>query len=251
MTKQQIRHKQIIPENNFRNEVLEYFISHFLPEPPLKVVDLGGTGRFTIILTKKGYNVLLYGVSSTAVDSTKRIARQQGVYLKYKIGSIIDLDSLESESFDAAISMNNAIGCCKNPALAFQEVCRILKHLGVFIGSVDNLFVCATATELKQGNLNLFIDSMNTGIRHIPCGKIGCGHKTHGFTTEELHSLLENAGFRYIQILGVFNLLGKNFDNSKVLKGLNKNLFFETQLQYAMRHEYINNSTDYFFVCQK
>ena len=239
-------------KGRFCDDILEYFILHFLPKPPVDILDLGGgIGRFAVPLAKKGNTVLLYDLSDGMLESAKKIAAKQKVNLDYKKGSLTDLGSLASENFNAVISLNSALDYCRDYKNAFSEIFRVLKKEGIFIGSVNNRFAYATANALKQGDLEVFVETMKTGNHYIHWGNAIHGHITHDFTQEELSSAIKEAGLKNVKILGVFNLLGKYFHSYDILEKLDNDPFFKLQLEYAQKPEYINNSTDFFFVCNK
>lgn len=236
----------------FCDEILEYFIFHFLPRPPQRVLDLGGgIGRFAIPLAAAGYDVTLYDISDKMLAAAQKIAEEQKVQLKYKNGSVVNLGTIASESFDSVICMNSVLDYCEDYARAMAEVHRVLQQGGTFIGSVNNLFAYATSQELKEGNLEVFVESLQTGDRYIQWGDASHGHVTHDFTQEELYQALRRASFRNIRTLGVFNLLGKYFHDKDILQRLDKDRFFQLQLKFARKPEYVNNSDDFFFVCEK
>ena len=235
-------------EGRFCDEILEYFIFYFLPKPSIKVLDLGGgVGRFAIPLAASGYDVTIYDISERMLAAAQKIANEQKVRLEYQKGSVVNLDAIASDSFDSAICINSVLNYCEDHVRAIAEVNRILKPNGTFIGSVNNLFAYAASQEMKEGNLETFVESMETGNRHIQWGDIAHGHVTHDFTREELSSALYTAGFRNLSVLGIFNLLGKYFNSEDVLKKINKERFFQLQLEFARKTQYINNSDDFFF----
>ncbi|MBI4170299.1 MAG: class I SAM-dependent methyltransferase [Candidatus Aenigmarchaeota archaeon] len=242
-------------ENHIRrfcDEILEYFIFHFIPKPHKRLLDLGGgAGRFAIPLAKDGYNVTLLDISSGMLRSAERVALKHNVKLNCVKGSVTDLRYFESKSFDIIVSVNSVLDYCDNYRKALTEIFKILKSGGTFVGTVNNLFVYATANELKEGNIKLFEESMKTGNRRISWGGIKRGHITHEFTYKELFSILRQTGFTKIRILGPFNLLGKYFQSKEFLSKIDKQAFFELQLKYARKSEYINNSTDFFFICKR
>jgi ubiquinone/menaquinone biosynthesis C-methylase UbiE len=222
-----------------------------LPAPPKTILDLGGgVGRFAIPIAQRGYTVLLYDISVRMLEEARRLAVRESVHLFFKKGSVRDLSALKPESYDAIICMNYVLDYCENYSRCLSQVYRVLKPEGTFIGSVANIFMTATANELKAGDIELFIENMRTHNRHISWCNKSEGHLTHEFTHQELLLALQRAGFTKIEILGVFNLLGKYFQPE--LEDMFENpSFFQLQLDYAQKREYINNSTDFFFVCSK
>ena len=88
---------------------------------------------------------------------------------------------------------------------------------------------------------------MKTGDRYIFWGDQGNGHFSHEFTLSELQNSLRKNGFKIIKILGAFNLINK-YEQDKIR---NKERFVKMQIKYAEEQEYINNSSDFFFISKK
>ena len=88
---------------------------------------------------------------------------------------------------------------------------------------------------------------MKTGDRYITWGKQEEGHMSHEFTLNELNETLLAGGFTIKKILGIFNLLDK-YEMEKIK---DKKAFIKLQTKYAGYEEYINNSSDFFFVAEK
>ncbi len=234
------------------DQILEYFINRFLPEPPRRILDLGGgVGRFAIPLARRGYEVVLYDVSDGMLMEAASYAKREHVTLTCMRGSATDLRSFPADSFEGVICMNSVLDYCADHQRAIAEVRRVLRPRATFIGSVNNRFAYATAAELRCGKLSLFLRSMQTGDRTISWGPSSEWHNTHDFTANEIEHALRAASFQAVQVLGVFNLLGKYFSDADFMKTVEIEAFCQIQLDFAQRPEYLNNSTDYLFVCEK
>ncbi len=234
----------------FCDELLEFFINKYLSKKKLKILDVGGgIGRFAIPLAKKKHEVILSDISQGMLNNAKKIATKQNVILTYVKESVINL-KYDNNSFDVVLVMNAILDYCGDHEKALKEIHRILKPNGLLIGSVNNRFIYAASHELKEGDLNLFKKSMKTGDRYITWGGTKKGHWTHEFTLKELEKSLKKQKFNVIDILGIFNLLGKYADVSKLAKNKLKKLF-NLQIEYAQKDEYLNNSGDFFFVAKK
>lgn len=233
----------------FCDELLEFFINKYLPKKKLKILDAGGgIGRFAIPLAKKKHEVILSDISQGMLDNAKRIATKQNVRLTYVKESVIHLKH-DNNSFDIVLVMNAILDYCGDYKKALKEIYRVLKPNGILIGSVNNRFIYVASHELKEGDLNLFKRSMKTGDRYIIwVGK--SGHWTHEFTLKELKKSLKKQKLSIVCILGIFNLLDKYADISNFKKNKLKKLF-NLQIEYAQKDEYINNSSDFFFVAKK
>lgn len=238
----------------FCDDVLEYFLLKFLPrKKKLKILDAGGgIGRFSFPLAKKGYEIVLTDISEGMLKKAKKIANkcklQNIMFLKE---SVINMKNQNDNSFDVVLVMNAILDYCGNHKKALREIFRVLKPNGILIGNVNNRYIYSTTHELKEGDFKEFEEIMKKGDRYIIWGGAKTGHITHEFTLEELKNDFSKAGFKIIDILGVFNLLGK-YAEPKWLNDLKKRKkYIELQIRYAQKKEYINNSWDFFFVAKK
>ena len=67
------------------------------------IIDLGcGTGRTTVPLVKKKYNVLGIDITPKFIQIAEEKARKLGIQIKYEIGDATNL-KFEDESFDNAL----------------------------------------------------------------------------------------------------------------------------------------------------
>lgn len=238
----------------FCDDVLEHFLFKFLPKRlDLRILDAGGgIGRFSFPLAKKGYRLLLTDISEGMLNEGKRIAAKNKlrniIFLKE---SVIDMKNQKDNSFDVVLVMNGILDYCGNHKKALKEIFRVLKPKGILIGNVNNRFVYSTIHELKEGDFEKFEKVSNNGDRYIVWGGTKVGHITHEFTLEELGNDFNKLGFKIIDILGVFNLLGKYPKSKWLSEPKKRKKYLELQIRYAQKKEYINNSWDFFFVARK
>ncbi|MEA3430496.1 MAG: class I SAM-dependent methyltransferase [Nanoarchaeota archaeon] len=232
----------------FCDEILEHFIYSNLPKRKLKIIDIGGgIGRFAIPLAKQRHEVTLSDISQCMLDKAELITKKEKIKINFVKESVTDLKNHKPNSFDVVLVINAILDYCGNYKKAIKEIKRILKPNGIVMGNVNNRFVYASKHELKNGNFTLFKKSMKKGDRHIGWG--GGSHWSHEFTLEELKTAFKS--FKNLQVYGIYNLLDK-YDNPDWLQNKKKHKeMFNLQIEYAQKKEYLNNSTDFFFVCKK
>ena len=82
-------------------------LQEYLPVPPVLIADIGGgPGRYSIALTKLGYNVTLVDLSQNCLDLAKNKAIEEGIALKDAIqANALDLSTLPDNNFDAVLLM--------------------------------------------------------------------------------------------------------------------------------------------------
>lgn len=101
-----------------------------------RVLDLGcGTGRTTIPLTEKGFDVVGIDITPEMIDHAKEGAREKVLDIDYRVGDATDLD-LSDGAFEAVLFSNQGwtqIPGRENRREALEEIQRVLKPGGVFI----------------------------------------------------------------------------------------------------------------------
>jgi|SRR3989344_6253844 len=238
----------------FCDDVLEYFLLKFLPKKKkLGILDAGGgIGRFSFPLAKKRYGIVLTDISEGMLKEAKRIANKSNLQnITFLKESIIDMNNQKDNSFDIVLVMNAILDYCGDHKKALREIFRVLKPNGILMGNVNNRYIYSTTHELKEGDFKEFEKVMKTGNRYIIWGGAKTGHITHEFTLEELKNDFNKTGFKIINILGVFNLLGKYAEPKWLNNPKKRKKYLELQIKYAQKKEYLNNSWDFFFVAKK
>ena len=176
------------------------------------------------------------------VDKAREIAK--GLRMEFFQESVTDMKNQEDGSFDVVMLMNGVLDYCRNHVKALQESSRVLKKGGIIIGTVNNRMIYLTTNILLENK-----DPVGF-VKAFESGNYKKSFPIHDFTAEELEKSLSHAGFEMIDILGPTNLLRK-WEYDKIVNEENRDFTLDIQLKFSKKKEYLNNSTDFFFVARK
>lgn len=108
-------------------------IEYYIPKSKnLKILDVGcGAGFFSIVLAKKGHQVVGIDLTPDMVEAAQVLAKEEKVSGCFQI---MDAENLkfENECFDVVIA-RNLTWTLPNASRAYHEWCRVLKQGGVLL----------------------------------------------------------------------------------------------------------------------
>lgn len=115
-----------------------------LMERPGSVLDLGcGTGRHTIPLARKGFEVTGVDLSEHMLAIARGKARAAGVSINLVKANILDMTAVPDGRFDYAICMFSTLGMIRrerNRVTALREIRKKLVPGGKFIAHFHNMY---------------------------------------------------------------------------------------------------------------
>jgi SAM-dependent methyltransferase len=109
-------------------------IMGLLPPPPARILDLGcGTGWTSVMLAKRGYDVVGFDISPDMIAAATELQRLENVSnVRFHVG---DYESVEAgESFDGVLFFD-ALHHAEDEKAALASVHRVLRKGGVCVAS--------------------------------------------------------------------------------------------------------------------
>jgi len=193
-----------------------HFLNMYLPRRGLILDAGGGPGRYTIELSKKGYQMVLLDLSPKCLEIAKREIRNAKVESRVKKiveDSVVDLSEFKDASFDGVLCFGALSHLIKRTERekAVSELVRVTKKKApLFVSVINRYGVFRTILQRYPNEVTdqTHQETFSEGVHHahyIP------SHPTEGFTDayfflpNELRELFEKKG---VQTLDMANCEG-------------------------------------------
>jgi len=205
----------------------EHFIKKFFTEKT-KVLDLGcATGRTTIPLHNKGYDVIGIDLVPAMIDSAIKIAESKNLAISYKVGDATNLE-FEDNTFDYLLFSNQGwsqIPGKEERTKALQEMHRVLKkngiciittHPRIWLSSFFFFWMYQWIRFYLLKPLGLKIDEIDFGDRFFKREKMDKGQTfttkqyIHIPSVDEIKQQIKNVGFTILEVNGEYQISDKD-----------------------------------------
>lgn len=122
---------------------------------PIRVLDCAcGIGTQSLGLAMRGFEVEGCDISSGAIQRARNEAADRGLKIPFSVASLLHLDGIAPNSFDAAICIDNSLPHLESNEELLQAARQIfgkLKIGGAFIGSVRDYDALVVERPTAQG----------------------------------------------------------------------------------------------------
>jgi ubiquinone/menaquinone biosynthesis C-methylase UbiE len=193
--------------NDFTNNLMEYItrenLIKELPEPneKLKILDMGGgTGKYSLFLSKLGYNVTLLDISDESLNIAKNKLAKENININVINVSGENTPFGENE-FDIIIMTGGVINYTPNPLKLLSECKRILKNDGILYFDFTNTI--GWANEMRDVNFRLELLLAKEKLVQMP----DWDYPERVFNYKHMEEMVGNEGFKIINKYGITNLI--------------------------------------------
>ncbi|ADA67496.1 Methyltransferase type 11 [Thermotoga petrophila RKU-10] len=179
------------PKWKLYHRLIGSFLEEYLKNP-CRVLDLGGgTGKWSLFLQERGFEVVLVDPSKEMLE----VAREKGV--KNVVEARAEDLPFPSGAFEAVLALGDVLSYVENKDKAFSEIRRVLVPDGLLIATVDNFYTFLQQMIEKDAwdQITRFLKTQTTSV-----GTTLFSFNSYAFKPEDLDSL---EGFETVDIRGI------------------------------------------------
>ena len=192
--------------NDFTHKIIHYIhtqtIVNELP-PPSKSINLldlgGGTGNYSIILSKMGYNVTLLDISNKSLEIARKNIEKENLLVAI-INSSGENLPIKNETFNIVFMIGGVINYTPNPEKLLRECKRILTKDGILY--FDFMNTIGWGNEMLEYNSRLEIIESNTKLIQME----DWDYPVQLFNYKFMEKIIENNGFKIKSKYGLLNV---------------------------------------------
>jgi SAM-dependent methyltransferase len=185
----------------------ERFAERHFPTPG-RLIDLGcGTGRLLVPFARRGWWVLGVDLSAEMLEVAAGKARQAGVAVHLLRANLTSLEALATGSFAGAACLFSTLGMVRGADMrrrVVAQVHRLLRPGGRFVLHVHNRWFNfwdpVGRRWLVMDLLRQVMGEAPGGDRVMPTHQGIAGLTLHLFTRREIERLLQEEGFRIVEV---------------------------------------------------
>ncbi|MFH7882304.1 MAG: class I SAM-dependent methyltransferase [Candidatus Aenigmatarchaeota archaeon] len=246
------------PFNKLELDTTFYYLEKYLPKKGLILDAGGGPGRYSILLAKKGYHLVLLDLSRKMLEIAKKKIKEEKVESKFEMvieGNVTNLSMFKDNTFDATLCLGGVISHLIKKSdrdKAIQELKRVTKkNSPIFISVIGRLGVLKMApiyfpNEITAKYFSTFRDTGNY------YGGFGFTHM-HGFLLKDFKELIVKNKLKPIKFIG---LEGLSSSIGKYVNRLAKNkkqweIWINTHYKTCEIPSIVDTSEHILCVCKK
>ena len=236
-----------------------HFLKEHLPPKGLILDAGGGPGRYTVELSKRGYDLVLLDLTPGLLEIARERIAEAGVEERVKQiveGSIDDLSMFDDNSFDAVICLGGPLSHAlwkENRLSAAEELVRVAKPgAPIFASVLGRMAACMNSIvylwpELKE-NPEIYRTYTTTGHYRGGLGFTAL----HMYLPEELREEFEDKTevVEMVGLEGMFSSHAARYNEVHEMGEYNE-LLWETHLKTCTHPSLVGVSEHFMIICRK
>jgi SAM-dependent methyltransferase len=246
--------------HQLEHDITWRYLEKYLPPPGAKALEIGAaTGRYTMELARRGYDVLAIDIAADLVARAKARIDDLGLgsRVEFRVGDIRTCGDIPESSFDAALVMGPLYHLVlkEERELVLKRVFKFLKPSGVVFSSWISRFGIFGDNIKKMPDLVLQKEAVVSVLER------GCDPEWHrcrkdrfrGYyaKAEEIVPIHKEAGFRTIGVAGVEPAISADDASYNCLEGERRQLWLDLLFKLSAEPSMIASSRHMLYVGKK
>ena len=252
-------------DDRLQRHQLEYditwrYLEKYLPDPGANILEIGAaTGRYTMELARRGYNVLAIDIAAEMVARAKARIDDLGLgsRVEFRVGDIRTCGDMPESSFDAALVMGPLYHLVleEDRELVLNRVFKFLKPGGVIFSAWISRFGIFGDNMKKMPDLIFRKEIVSSVLEH------GCdpewnrcrkdGFRGYYARADEIAPIHEKAGFHTTIVAGVEPAISADDATYNCLEGERRQLWLDLLFKLSAEPSMAASSRHMLYVGEK
>jgi len=245
--------------HQLEHDITWRYLEQYLPPPGAKVLEIGAaTGRYTMELARRGYNVLAIDIAGELVARGKARIDDLGLgsRVEFRVGDIRMCGGVPESSFDAALIMGPLYHLVlqEDRELVLNKVFKFLKPGGVIFSAWISRFGIFGDNMKKMPDL-IFKKEAVSFILERGCDRDRVHPKSsfRGYyaRADEIAPVHEQAGFRTLAVAGAEPAISADDASYNCLEGERRQLWLDLLFKLSAELSMVASSRHMLYIGEK
>jgi 2-polyprenyl-3-methyl-5-hydroxy-6-metoxy-1,4-benzoquinol methylase len=245
--------------HQLEHDITWRYLEKYLAAPGANILEIGpATGRYTMELARRGYNVLAIDIAAELVTRAKARIDDLGLgsRVEFRVGDIRTCGDMPESSFDAALVMGPLYHLVlqEDRELVLNRVFKFLKPGGVVFSAWISRFGIFGDNMKKMPDL-IFKKEAVSSILENGCDR-NRFHPKGNFRgyyarADEIGPIHEQSGFRTLAVAGAEPAISADDDSYNCLEGERRQLWLDLLFKLSAEPSMAASSRHMLYVGEK
>jgi S-adenosylmethionine-dependent methyltransferase len=236
------------------------YLEKYLPPPGANILEIGAaTGRYTMELARRGYNVLAIDIAAELVTRAKARVDDLGLgnRVEFRVEDIRTCGDVPESSFGAALVMGPLYHLVlqEDRELVLNRVFKFLKPGGVVFSAWISRFGIFGDNMKKMPDL-IFKTEIVSSVLEYGCDQELNRCRKDGFRgyyakADEISPIHEEAGFRTLTVAGVEPAISADDASYNCLEGERRQLWLDLLFKLSAEPSMVASSRHMLYIGEK
>ena len=245
--------------HQLEHDITWRYLEKYLPAPSANILEIGAaTGRYTMELARRGYNVLAIDIAAELVTRAKVRIDDLGLgnRVEFRVADIRMCGNIPESSFDAALVMGPLYHLVlqEDREMVLNRVFQFLKPGGVVFSAWISRFGIFGDNMQKKPDL-IFRKEIVTSVLENGCDpdRFQTKGNFRGYyaRADEIAPIHEQAGFRKLAVAGAEPAISADDDSYNCLEGERRQLWLDLLFKLSAEPGMVASSRHMLYIGEK